>query len=77
MLPAARARSRRRTLAPSTTEGSESYWRRAFDIEFLVDECVIDAEDRKLFWFAETAMEIWDGILHWHDVCPPAWAEVL
>jgi hypothetical protein len=19
-----------------------------------------------LFWFAETAQEIWDGILHWH-----------
>jgi len=45
----------------------EAYWRRAVDIEFLVDEGVIDAEDRDLFWFAETAQEIWDGILHWHD----------
>jgi uncharacterized protein (TIGR00730 family) len=45
----------------------ESYWRRAVDMDFLVDEGVIDPEDRDLFWFAETAQEIWDGILHWHD----------
>ena len=45
----------------------EAYWRRAVDIDFLVDEGVIDPEDRDLFWFAETAQEIWDGILHWHD----------
>ena len=45
----------------------EAYWRRAVDIDFLVDEGVIDSEDRELFWFAETAQEIWDGILHWHD----------
>src|SRR5664279_1363997 len=45
----------------------ESYWRRAVDINFLVDEGVIDVEDRDLFWFAETAQDIWDGILHWHD----------
>jgi uncharacterized protein (TIGR00730 family) len=46
----------------------EDYWRRAFDVEFFADEGVIDAEDRELFWFAETAQEIWDGILHWYDV---------
>lgn len=46
----------------------EEYWRRAFDFDFLVDEGVIDAEDRELFWFAETADEIWDGIRHWHKV---------
>jgi uncharacterized protein (TIGR00730 family) len=45
----------------------ESYWRRAFDVDFLVDEGAIDAEDRELFWFAESATEIWDGILHWRD----------
>ena len=45
----------------------EAYWRRAIDIDFLVDEGVIDSEDRELFWFAETAQEIWNGILHWHD----------
>ena len=47
----------------------ESFWRRAVDIDFLVDEGVIDPEDRDLFWFAETAQEIWDGILHWHSKC--------
>jgi uncharacterized protein (TIGR00730 family) len=45
----------------------EQYWRRAFDSDFLVDEGVIDAEDRDLFWYAETAEEIWRGILHWHE----------
>ena len=47
----------------------EEYWRRAVDIGFLADEGVIDAEDRELFWFAETADEIWNSILHWYDVC--------
>jgi uncharacterized protein (TIGR00730 family) len=45
----------------------ESYWRRAVDLDFLIDEGVIEQEDRDLFWFAETAQEIWNGILHWHD----------
>ena len=43
-----------------------SYWQRAVDIGFLVDEGVIDLEDRELFWFAESAQEIWDGILRWY-----------
>jgi uncharacterized protein (TIGR00730 family) len=46
----------------------ERYWRQAFNVDFLVDEGVIAQEDRELFWFAETAQEIWDGILHWHEV---------
>jgi len=45
----------------------ESYWRSAVDVDFLIDEGVIAQEDRELFWFAETAQEIWDGILHWYD----------
>ena len=45
----------------------ESYWRRAIDIDFLVDEGTVDAEDRELFWYAETAEEIWEGILRWHE----------
>lgn len=45
----------------------ESYWRRAVDIDFLVDEGVIDQEDRELFWFAETAPDIWSGIVDWYD----------
>jgi len=44
----------------------EDYWRRAFDIEFLRDEGVIDPEDTELFWFAEEASEIWEGILSWY-----------
>jgi len=47
----------------------EEYWRRAVDFGFLADEGVIDAEDRDLFWFAETANEIWSGILDWYDAC--------
>jgi uncharacterized protein (TIGR00730 family) len=44
----------------------ESYWRRAVNFDYLVDEGIIDPEDRDLFWFAETAKEIWEGILRWH-----------
>ncbi len=44
----------------------ESYWRRAIDFEFLADEGLIDPEDKELFWFAETAGEVWDGIRRWH-----------
>jgi uncharacterized protein (TIGR00730 family) len=44
----------------------EDYWRRAFDIDYLLDEGVIDAEDLDLFWFAEEAGEVWEGILSWY-----------
>ncbi len=43
----------------------EAYWRRVFDPDFLVEEGVIAPEDRDLFWYAETAREIWEGILRW------------
>jgi uncharacterized protein (TIGR00730 family) len=46
----------------------ESYWRRVVDLDFLVEEGVRDQEDRELFWFAETAQEIWHGILRWHEI---------
>lgn len=46
----------------------EPYWRRAFDPEFLVDEGVIDPEDRELFWFSESAEAIWRDILRWHEL---------
>jgi len=51
----------------------ETYWRRAVDLDFLVAEGAIDAEDRELLWFAETAQEIWDGIVHWYRLAgePP------
>jgi uncharacterized protein (TIGR00730 family) len=45
----------------------ERYWRRAFDVDFMVEEGVIDAEDRELFWYAETAQDVWEGILQWHE----------
>ncbi len=45
----------------------EAYWRRVFDPEFLVDEGVIDPEDRDLFWFSETAENIWRDILDWYE----------
>lgn len=45
----------------------EQYWRKAFDIDYLVDEGVIDIEDRDLFWFAETAQDIWEGLLCWYE----------
>lgn len=44
----------------------QGYWRKAVDLDFLVAEGVIDPEDHELFWFAETAQEIWDGIAHWY-----------
>lgn len=45
----------------------EQFWRQAFNADFLVDEGVIDVEDRELFWFAETAQDIWGGILRWYE----------
>ena len=44
----------------------QRYWRRAVDIDFLVEEGAIDEEDRELFWYAETASQIWDSIVLWH-----------
>lgn len=46
----------------------EAYWRKAFDPDFLVEEGVIDPEDRELFWFAESADEVWRGILAWYEM---------
>jgi uncharacterized protein (TIGR00730 family) len=45
----------------------ETYWRRVFDPDVLVDEGMIDLEDRELFWFAETAEQTWHGILRWYE----------
>lgn len=46
----------------------KDYWQRVIDFEFLVEEGVIDIEDRNLFWYAETAIEAWEGILDWHKI---------
>ncbi|GAB4362517.1 MAG: LOG family protein [Gammaproteobacteria bacterium] len=45
----------------------KAFWQQAFNVDFLIEEGVIDEEDRELFWFAESAREIWDGILQWHE----------
>lgn len=44
----------------------QAYWRQAVNVDFLVEEGVIDPEDRDLFWYAETASEIWQGIREWY-----------
>ena len=46
----------------------EAYWRRAVDFDFLAAEGVIDQEDRELFWYAESAQEVWQGIQLWHEL---------
>lgn len=45
----------------------EAYWRRVFDVEYLVEVGNIDPEDAELFWYAETAAEAWFGIETWHQ----------
>jgi uncharacterized protein (TIGR00730 family) len=50
----------------------EHFWRRAVDFDYLVEEGMIDLEDRELFWFAETARQIWEGILRWYEVAGEA-----
>ena len=53
----------------------EHFWRRAVDFDYLVEEGVIAPEDRELFWFAETAQEIWSGILRWYEAAGEPLAE--
>lgn len=57
-----------RTIAPvPVVLVGESYWRRLVDIDFLVDEGVIELEDRELFWYAETAEDVWRTIVAWNE----------
>jgi len=46
----------------------KKYWKHLVDMDFLEDEGVIASEDRSLFWYAESALEIWKGLLKWHKV---------
>lgn len=46
----------------------KDFWSRAFDVEFLLEEGMIDPEDRDLFWYAESAEEIWEDILYWRQM---------
>jgi uncharacterized protein (TIGR00730 family) len=45
----------------------ESYWQKIVNFDHLVAEGVIEPQDRELFWYAETAQAIWDGITLWHQ----------
>jgi uncharacterized protein (TIGR00730 family) len=42
------------------------FWEKTINFEHLLNEGVIDAEDLKLFWYAQNAQEIWDYILLWY-----------
>lgn len=44
----------------------EEFWRNTINFEHLLNEGVIDREDMELFWYAQSADEIWESILHWH-----------
>lgn len=44
----------------------EAYWRRVFDVEFLVGEGMIAPEDAGLYRYAESAAAIWQLILDWY-----------
>jgi len=44
----------------------ESFWRRAFDADFLAAEGMISPEDLALFSFAETAEHAWELIRGWY-----------
>jgi len=44
----------------------EKFWKETINFNHLLDEGVIDAEDMKLFWYAQSADEIWESIMQWH-----------
>lgn len=44
------------------------FWQGVVDFEYLAAEGVIDREDLAIFWYAESAKEIWHGILNWHEM---------
>ncbi len=43
-----------------------AFWQRAVQIDFLGECGLIDPGDLRLFWYAETAQQIWDGIVDWY-----------
>lgn len=42
------------------------FWQSAVDIGFLARSGLIDTVDMTLFWYAETAEQIWTSILDWY-----------
>jgi len=61
------SQTRKMTPVPVVLVGEE-YWRGVFDVDFLVDEGVIDPEDRELLWYANSAEEAWQSILRWYEM---------
>jgi len=47
---------------------SKSYWKRAIDFDFLIEEHVINKNDMKMFSYANNAREAWDKIILWHEI---------
>lgn len=45
----------------------KNYWRRVFDADFMVAEGTIDPQDKELYYFAETAEEVWNYIQSWYE----------
>ena len=56
---------RRMEALPVVLVGKE-FWQRVVDLEFLAARGLIDSGDTKLYWYAETAQQIWDGIVDWY-----------
>ncbi len=46
-----------------------SYWNRAINFDFLVEEGVISIEDSEIFYIANNALEAWKYILNWYINC--------
>lgn len=44
----------------------EAYWRRAFDMDFLVAQGVVSPADRRIFSYADGAEAIWAAIRRWY-----------
>ncbi|MDH3435115.1 MAG: LOG family protein [Gammaproteobacteria bacterium] len=42
------------------------FWQHAVNLDFLAAEGLIDPEDQQLYWYAETADQIWDSIVGWY-----------
>jgi uncharacterized protein (TIGR00730 family) len=49
-----------------------AYWDRLLNLDHLVDEGLIEPQDRALIAYAETAEEAWDAVVHWHARCGTA-----
>lgn len=44
----------------------QTFWQRAVSLEFLEASGLIDSEATRLYWYAETAQQIWDSIIAWY-----------